>query len=179
MSSNQNAEVVEIPSKYCSYNDDTWTIGLKVKNAGPTYVTISNVYINDTEVMSYDNNIPGQGKTSTTLPFAGLKFQSGETKNITIYIDGPEGTDRYGAFRSGLNVNIMLHSVNGFNYPQLVELVGGSINGVITHVINSENGPGGKISPLGDKYVPENTAITYTITARLYEVVFRLTPTTP
>ncbi|OGD56535.1 hypothetical protein A3K78_01705, partial [Candidatus Bathyarchaeota archaeon RBG_13_52_12] len=76
VSSNQNAELVEILSKNCSYDDDTWIIGLKVKNAGPTYVTISNVYINDAEVMSYDNNIPGQGRTSTTLPFAGLRFQS-------------------------------------------------------------------------------------------------------
>jgi flagellin-like protein len=165
VSSNQNAEVVEILSKSCSYDDDTWAIGLKVKNAGPTYVTISNVYINDAEVMSYDNKVPGQGKTSTTLPFAGLRFQSGETKNVTICIDGPEGTDRYGAFRNGLSVNVMLHSVNGFNYPILVELVGGSSNGVITYVINSENGPGGNISPRGDVNVPENTAITYTITA--------------
>ncbi len=48
----------------------------------------------------------------------------------------------------------------------MIELVGGSsLDGVITHVINSSNGPGGNISPLGDVYVPENTAITYTITA--------------
>jgi len=166
VSSNQNAELVEVLSQNCSYDEDTWVIGLKVKNAGPTYVTISNVYINDAEVMSYDNNIPGQGRTSTTMPFAGLKFQSGEIKNVTIYIDGTEGTDRYGNFKAGLTVNIMLHSVNGFNYPLLIELVGGSsLNGVITHAINSSNGLGGNISPLGDVYVPENTEITYTITA--------------
>jgi hypothetical protein len=126
VSSNQNAELVEVLSQNCSYDEDTWVIGLKIKNSGPTYVTISNVYINDAEVMSYDNNIPGQGRTSTTMPFAGLKFQSGEIKNVTIYIDGTEGTDRYGNFKAGLTVNIMLHSVNGFNYPLLIELVGGS-----------------------------------------------------
>jgi len=112
-------EKIEIQQGICTYNSTAtyWRISLTLKNTGTGSSTLVSAFINNVEVMIYDNDNYVQASTSTSM-CEGLTIASGNTETINLYIDLG-----YGSLSSGTTINIKIHSAGGMDYIKLVELV--------------------------------------------------------
>lgn len=110
-------EKIEIQSAICTMSNGNWTIRMKLKNTGTATATLTNAFINDVSVQTYDVSSPiFQGGTATNMTQQSLT--SGDTKIIEFYIDGD-----YSTLSSGTTINVKLHSAAGMDYIKLIELV--------------------------------------------------------
>lgn len=123
MSGYFKSEKVELVSISCTYFNDTWSIKVLLKNSGSSNVRISQCFINEMEVDLYGTRVPGQGKSSTDMPSSGLLLSSGESAEITVYIDGPDSGGFY-SLTPGTSIYVKLVSSSGSAYYKPVELVG-------------------------------------------------------
>ena len=113
-------EKVEIQTGICTYNisDTYWKIELKLKNTGTATSTMVAAFINDVEVVTYDNDAHIDNSTSTSLNPTATTIESGESATINFYIELG-----YKTLSAGTTVNIKIHSAGGMDYIKLVELV--------------------------------------------------------
>jgi flagellin-like protein len=113
-------EKVEIQTGICTYNitNTYWKIELKLKNTGTATSTMVAAFINDVEVVTYDNDDYTVNSTSTSLNPTATTIESGESATINFYI----GLG-YKTLSAGTTVNIKIHSAGGMDYIKLVELI--------------------------------------------------------
>ena len=133
-------EKVEIQSAVCRWDDThkEWEIAFKLKNSGTATATLTSIFINDIEVDTY--TVPNPQTAAIGEHLAGTDMtqscvlESGSSKTINIYIDGPGDsgetstgpvakTDYWQSVTSGTTINIKIHSAGGMDYIKLLELV--------------------------------------------------------
>jgi len=96
-----------------------WNITLTVSNRGTTPTSITNILLNGVDITACTGNVQ-INKTSipSKLP---LPLNPGETKTIIINIPSTASCGPT-TFKSGLSVEVKLHSSGGKDYPKLVVL---------------------------------------------------------
>ena len=119
-------EQVEIQTGVCTLQPihSNWIISINLKNTGTGTATLTNVFVNDVEVINpagYGQSLPGGPLDTITTSMAvatAYSLQSGQTGTITVWIGAT-----YAELSSGTTVNIKIHSAGGMDYIKLMELV--------------------------------------------------------
>jgi archaeal type IV pilus assembly protein PilA len=118
-------EKVEIQTATCAIVGNDWDITVSLKNSGTATSTMTNVFLNDVEVVAaasasgYDAVGATDGYATTSLTkLTAWTLASGEAKTFHVYIG-----NGYASLSSGTTVNLKIHSAGGMDYIKLVELV--------------------------------------------------------
>ena len=117
-------EKVEIKTGYGETDAGTattgWQITLTIKNSGSATATITNVFVNDVPVDTYDATAISEtgGETTTDVEVAGRTLTAGDETTVHVWI-AAGGTS---TLSSGTTVNIKLHSAGGMDYIKLIRL---------------------------------------------------------
>ena len=112
-------EKIEVQSGYCTWNstDTYWKIEMKLKNTGTAAATLTSAFINDVEIVTYNQDSVSANSTSTNMTTT-TSITSGDEITFNVYID-----QGYATLSAGTTVNIKIHSAGGMDYIKLVELV--------------------------------------------------------
>ena len=112
-------EKVEMQSAVCTWDSNTtsWKITLRLKNAGTAQATLTGAFINDEEIVAYDQDSVVDGSTSTNMTKS-TPLSSGASVTINIYID-----QGYASLSSRTVVNVKIHCAGGAEYIKPIELV--------------------------------------------------------
>ncbi len=116
-------EQVEIQTGVCTIVNTNWQIEITLKNTGTEAATITNVFVNNVEVSTYDlAAAPGAAiadfQTDLDQSPTAFTILSGETKTVTVWVGSGHPT-----LSSGTTVNIMMHSAGGMDYIRLMQLI--------------------------------------------------------
>ncbi len=120
-------EQVEIQTGVCivEQTNFNWEISISLKNTGTASATLTNVFVNDIEVINptgYDQVAEPAASASTITTDLTLvtsyTLQSGQSGTITVWVGSA-----YAMLSPGTTVNIKIHSAGGMDYIKLMELV--------------------------------------------------------
>ncbi len=109
------AEKLEITYAYANPTQAGWDVTLSVRNTGTTTTSIDMVIINGVQAGSTGC---GGAALGTTLP---LTLNPGDEGTITITVNR-DGTCGPTTFKSGVSIEVKLHSTGGKEYPKLLVL---------------------------------------------------------
>ncbi|MCW3988430.1 MAG: type IV pilin [Candidatus Bathyarchaeota archaeon] len=117
-------EQVEIQTGVCTMVATNWQVQISLKNTGTGAATLTNVFVNDVEVINptgYGVTVPGAAVDTITTDMTvatAYSLQSGQSGTIKVWI----GLN-YAMLSPGTTVNIKIHSAGGMDYIKLIELI--------------------------------------------------------
>jgi flagellin-like protein len=113
-------EKIEFVGAYAEYDatGTKWTITITVKNTGSADATIDNILLNGKPYSQINDATVTAKYDSTDLATTPLSLKVGAEDDIVITIT--PGSDS--TFKSGVSVEVRLHSAAGQEYPKTVAL---------------------------------------------------------
>lgn len=102
--------------QYCNRTGKYWKITIQVKNSNDDQIGLSQAFIDEEPVASYNTSIPVEGQIVTDMTER-YQISPDKTGNVVLIID-----EDYSNLTSGDVVIIRIRSLSGMDYIKLVEL---------------------------------------------------------